>query len=73
MDPNESLVIGQTLVVPSTERSYMVQPGDSLWNIASRFGVSLESIISVNNISDPAQIYPGMMIIIPAQSKIMDI
>ncbi|MBV4450882.1 glycoside hydrolase family 18 protein [Clostridium tyrobutyricum] len=69
LDPNESLVIGQTLVVPSTEGSYMVQPGDSLWNIASRFGVSLESIISVNNISDPAQIYPGMMIIIPSQSK----
>ncbi len=63
------LVIGQALVIPSTESAYRVQPGDSLWSIARKYGVSVESIATLNRISDPARIYVGMMLRIPQLSK----
>jgi len=34
---------------------YIVQEGDSLWEIAARFGVTLEDLQQANNISDPGQ------------------
>jgi LysM repeat protein len=33
---------------PAGARPYSVQPGDSLYNIAARFGVSVDAIIAVN-------------------------
>lgn len=44
---------------------YIVQPGDTLGNIATRFGVPLNSLIEVNAISDPNAISAGMPIKIP--------
>ena len=32
--------------------TYVVQPGDSLWAIARRFGVSMEEIVRLNNLPD---------------------
>jgi spore germination protein len=69
INPSESLVIGQTLVVPGVSKEYVVKQGDSIWSIAEKFDVSSQSIILENNILNPAQIYPGMTIVIPAQSK----
>ncbi len=50
--------------VPSG-RTYTVQPGDSLWAIARRFGTSLEAIVRANNIANPDLIYPGDILRIP--------
>ena len=69
LNPQESLVIGQSLVIPTTERSYRVRPGDSIWSISQRFGVSVDSIVQLNNIVNPAVIYPGMIIRIPEKAK----
>ena len=44
---------------------YIVQEGDSLWEIAARFGVSLEDLQQANNISDPGQVILGARLIIP--------
>src|SRR6266545_2664998 len=44
---------------------YIVQEGDSLWEIAARFGVSLEELQQANNISDPGQVLIGTRLIIP--------
>lgn len=44
---------------------YIVQEGDSLWNIAQRFGVSLEDLSTLNNISDPSQVIAGARLLIP--------
>jgi len=44
---------------------YVVQEGDSLWQIAARFGVTLDDLQKVNNISDPGQVVLGVHLIIP--------
>lgn len=44
---------------------YVIQEGDSLWDIASRFGVSIEELEQANNISSPDQISAGTRLIIP--------
>lgn len=44
---------------------HVVRPGESLWEIAVKYGKDLDSIIQANNITDPNVIYPGQSIIIP--------
>lgn len=44
---------------------YIVQEGDSLWSIATRFGVSLDDLTSLNGISDPNQVSAGTRLMIP--------
>lgn len=39
---------------------YLVQPGDSLQSIASKFNSTAEDIQKLNNITDPNMIYPGL-------------
>ena len=46
---------------PVTERTteYVVQRGDTLYQIATRFDTTVERIVEENNISNPNLIYPG--------------
>lgn len=44
---------------------YIVQEGDSLWSIATRFGVSLDDLTRLNGISDPNQVSAGTQLMIP--------
>ena len=44
---------------------YLVQEGDSLWDIAVRFGVAIEDLNNANGITDPAQIAVGTRLVIP--------
>ncbi|NLN06348.1 MAG: SafA/ExsA family spore coat assembly protein [Firmicutes bacterium] len=49
---------------------YIVQPGDTLFKIAQRFGVPLDAVIAANpQISNPDLIFPGQKIIIPRSPK----
>jgi LasA protease len=54
------------LPVLSTAREYIVQPGDTLSAIAAAQGVSLEMIISVNELPDPNSLTVGQVINLPA-------
>ncbi len=47
------------------EQIHIVLPGESLWQIAIKYGRDLNAIIRVNNITDPDVIYPGQIIIVP--------
>lgn len=46
-------------------RTYIVQPGDSLWSIAQRFGTTVDAIVAANNIVNPDLIYAGDVLRIP--------
>ncbi len=50
---------------PPTENvTYVVQPGDTLGQIALRFGTTYQQIALLNNISNPDRIFPGQTLII---------
>ncbi|MGH2460628.1 MAG: LysM peptidoglycan-binding domain-containing protein [Chloroflexota bacterium] len=69
-DP-DSIAIGQTLSIPAgaasarAPRTYAVQAGDSLSSIAQTFGITVDRLISVNNVGDPSLIQPGAQLTIP--------
>ncbi|WP_440897072.1 LysM peptidoglycan-binding domain-containing protein [Amphibacillus sp. Q70] len=63
-DPN-ALAVGQSLVVPESNREYVVQPGDNIWTIAQRYGVTVQELAIYNSISDPGMIFVGQMLEIP--------
>ncbi len=44
---------------------YLVQEGDSLWDIAVSFGVAIEDLKNANDITDAAQIAVGTRLVIP--------
>jgi peptidoglycan-N-acetylglucosamine deacetylase len=50
---------------PSTGPIYIIQPGDSLSSIASRFGISLTDLMAANNIADANNIAVGAQVVIP--------
>lgn len=58
---------------PATGPIYIVQAGDGLSSIASRFGVSLADLIAANNITDPNNIAIGDQVIIPGLEGITGI
>jgi LysM repeat protein len=70
------LRVGQKLVIPGISpreaaaalgRIHIVQSGESLNAIAQLYGVSVEEISTLNNVSNPDAIYVGQELIIPGQ------
>ena len=53
--------------------THVVAPGETLGEIASRFGTSVQALISSNDISDPNLIKPGQPLTVPSQSWICPI
>jgi LysM repeat protein len=49
----------------ATPQSYQVQPGDNLTTIARRFGVPVEALIGANGLTNPNQLRPDDLLIIP--------
>lgn len=48
--------------------SYVLQEGDSVLSLASRFGVSMDDIETVNGISNPDNVTAGDLYFIPLNS-----
>ncbi len=72
-DP-DNVPIGQVLILPAeadvragTElpATYIVRPGESLSNIAVALGVTIEELMSANDIADPDLIYAGQELNVP--------
>ncbi len=69
---------GQTLIIPGSptaptvayqpehaSTTHTIQPNETLALIAHRYGISLWTLIQVNNIPNPALIIPGQVLVIP--------
>jgi LysM repeat protein len=64
------IVIGQSLSIPTADhapskQTYVVQAGDSLWSIATNFGIDVDRLGTANQIADPSTIQPGTLLTIP--------
>lgn len=51
-------------VTSTTSTYYTVRRGDNLYKIARRYGVSIDSIVKLNNIQNPNLIFPGQRLLI---------
>lgn len=75
---SDHVAAGQTLIIPGSptaptvayqpehaSTTHTIQPHETLSLIAHRYGVSLWTLIQVNNIANPALIIPGQVLVIP--------
>jgi LysM repeat protein len=61
-----------TTAPPATQPSYVVQQGDSLSQIANRFGVSTKALADFNGIADADTIKVGQTLNIPPTTAATD-
>ena len=68
VDPGH-LAIGQVLRIPlgavPTLRMHIVRAGESVYGIAREYGVPVADIVSANQVSDPAHVTVGQVLVIP--------
>lgn len=43
---------------------YTVQPGDTLWGISMKYGVTVAQLVEWNGISNPSIIFPGQVLVV---------
>jgi len=63
--PAEQPTTPPTSAPVGAEMTYVVQPGDTLFRIARRYGMRFEDLAYYNNIVNPHRIYVGQVIRIP--------
>jgi spore germination protein len=66
----DSLVVGQTLVIPIYGSYYFVKQGESLWKIGRKFGINYIELARVNNISPDMTLPVGLRLYIPPYPKV---
>lgn len=69
--PNPGMPLPTATPIPpglprGTKINYVVQSGDSLAIIASKFNSTVEAIIEENDLADPNAIYVGQLLVVPA-------
>lgn len=83
VNPN-LIFVGQRLVIPAgypppfpppfappAAAVYIVQPGDTLFSIALRFGTTVFAIATANNIPNPNVIFVGQRLVIPRPGPVI--
>jgi LysM repeat protein len=67
-DPR-TLRVGQVLLIPAGgttgAKTYVVQPGDTLYSISRRFGTTVETLAALNGLAPPYTIKVGQTLTIP--------
>jgi membrane-bound lytic murein transglycosylase D len=71
---SSSLTVGQKIVLqsgkPEGAAVYSVVAGDTLFDIARKYGMELSTLLTINGLSSRSKIYPGQELwIIPKNSK----
>jgi murein DD-endopeptidase MepM/ murein hydrolase activator NlpD len=74
LNPN-LIYMGQRLIIPSAGDSqplptqiHVVQPGDTLTRIASRYETGVSAIVAANNLANPSLIFVGQRLTIPGSA-----
>lgn len=65
--PNPQSTASSAAPATAGGTTYVVQPGDSIFRIASRHKVSQQSLMRANGISDPRKMKAGMKLTIPLE------
>lgn len=60
--PGQRIVIFGKSRNVKEQRYYTVKKGDNLWSISRRYGVTVNWIVSMNEIKNPNLIYPGQVL-----------
>jgi LysM repeat protein len=61
----EPTPVATPIPTPAPERTYVVQQGDTLAEIAARFGSTVAAIQAANELDDPNEITIGQVLIVP--------
>lgn len=70
VNPNQ-IYVGQVLKIPAAQPgpqpnfTHLVQPGETLYSIAAKYGVPWQAVAAANNISAPYTVYAGQSLVIP--------
>ena len=64
-----TVLVAPGLAAAAPAQTYVAHPGDTLWGIAARFGVSTSSLVQLNGIADPNFILPGEVIRLSGSSQ----
>ncbi len=68
--PADTLAAGDPDAIVEGTQEYTVQSGDAPYVLVTRFGVTLEDLLGVNEWTDPSQFpFPGTVILIPPGGK----
>lgn len=59
------LVLLAIPAIASASHTHVVRPGDTLWSIARRYEVSVEALVSANQLADPDALRLGQELVIP--------
>jgi N-acetylmuramoyl-L-alanine amidase len=62
-----ALVFTFALAGSTFASTYIISPGDTMWSIAQRHGVTVDELVAANNIQNSSLIYPGQQLSIPGQ------
>ncbi|RAV82268.1 hypothetical protein DBT52_04335 [Aerococcus mictus] len=54
---------------PAGSGSYTIQSGDSLWRISRKYGVSIQDLMSWNNLGANYMLHPGGKLVVQAPAK----
>lgn len=66
--PNVDLIYLEQKLSPSVGKdttNYIVRPGDTLWLIAEKYGVTVRELMTINHILEPDHIEVGQKMLIP--------
>ncbi|WP_274362344.1 glycosyl hydrolase family 18 protein [Paenibacillus thermotolerans] len=66
LKPDARLVVGQAIVIQGS--TYIVQPGESVWEISNRHSLTEEQVIKANRLQN-AVLRPGQKLTIPTPPK----
>ena len=65
--PTSTAVVVDTEADAPVGSTYVVQPGDTLWDIATNFDITIDELAAANALVDVHSIAPGQQLVIPAR------